>query len=127
MMELAELDEEEDETDEIWNQLVEKDGKDDLDQIDFLVKRTRAVLFFGQRHPQNQKPLMMELAELDDEEDQRDEIWNQLAEKDGKNEGQRHAQNNKILTMELAELDEKDEVDEKTSWLSRTKRMIWNE
>ena len=43
MMELAELDEEEDETDEIWNQLVEKDGKDDLDQIDFLVKRTRAV------------------------------------------------------------------------------------
>ena len=69
MMELAELDEEEDETDEIWNQLVEKDGKDDLDQIDFLVKRTRAVLFFGQRHPQNQKPPMMELAELDDEMD----------------------------------------------------------
>ena len=92
MMELAELDEEEDGTDEIWNQLVEKDGKDDLDQIDFLVKRTRAVLFFGQRHPQNQNPLMMELAELDDEEDQRNEIWNQAAEKDGKNEGQRHPQ-----------------------------------
>ena len=34
MMELAELDDEEDEADEIWNQLAaEKDGKNDLDQI----------------------------------------------------------------------------------------------
>ena len=94
MMELAESDEEEDETDEIWNQLVEKDGEDDLDQIDLLVKRTRAVLFFGQRHPQNQKPPLIELADLDDEEAQRDEIWNQLAGQDGNPCVRRHFTNN---------------------------------
>ena len=56
-------------------------------EIDSDVKHRKALFFFSTEAPTKSKPPMMELAELDDEEDEADEIWNQLAaEKDEKND-----------------------------------------